>query len=184
MAFRTRLIAVILTLAASVGCDQQTKSLAWQRLHDRDTVCYLNNVVRFDYVENSGAFLSLGSTLPAHWRTTLFVLLAGAGIAAGLWYALRGSRLGLSEVIALSLICGGGIGNLLDRVFRDGQVRDFVSIGIGPLRTGIFNVADVALMAGFLMFLVVGRAGRPGRPGRKTSTPDSPASRSRPGAAR
>jgi len=56
----------------------------------------------------------------------------------------------------LMLIVGGGLGNLIDRLFFGGKVTDFVSMGIGPLRTGIFNVADVAIMFGSLgMFLLM-----------------------------
>ncbi len=50
-------------------------------------------------------------------------------------------------------MCGGGIGNLIDR-WAYGYSRDFLNVGFGPLRTGIFNVADVALMAGCLLFLM------------------------------
>jgi signal peptidase II len=51
---------------------------------------------------------------------------------------------------------GGGIGNLIDRVVHNGLVTDFINVGMGPLRTGIFNVADVAVMGSgiALMFLV------------------------------
>jgi signal peptidase II len=45
----------------------------------------------------------------------------------------------------------GGIGNLLDRVFYDGRVIDFMNLGIGRLRTGIFNVADVYITIGILL---------------------------------
>ena len=46
---------------------------------------------------------------------------------------------------------GGGLGNLIDRIFNSGAVVDFVSIGLGGLRTGIFNVSDVAIVAGALL---------------------------------
>jgi len=52
-----------------------------------------------------------------------------------------------------ALLAGGGIGNLIDRVINDGRVADFVSLGLGPVRTGIFNVADVAVMAGAMLLL-------------------------------
>jgi signal peptidase II len=51
--------------------------------------------------------------------------------------------------LAVVLLLAGGIGNLIDRLFHGGLVIDFLNVGIGPLRTGIFNVADVAIMAGF-----------------------------------
>jgi signal peptidase II len=60
---------------------------------------------------------------------------------------------GSVQIVSLSLICGGGFGNLIDRLRYDGYVMDFLNIGIGPIRTGIFNVADVALMAGIALLV-------------------------------
>ncbi len=42
--------------------------------------------------------------------------------------------------------------NLIDRILRNGSVRDYVQLGIGPLHTGVFNLADVAIVAGVLTF--------------------------------
>ena len=53
-------------------------------------------------------------------------------------------RLTLPVTLGFTLMCGGGIGNVID----------FLNIGIGPLRTGIFNVADVAIMTGAILVLV------------------------------
>jgi signal peptidase II len=47
-------------------------------------------------------------------------------------------------------------------VVDDGAVTDFVSLGLGALRTGIFNVADLAIVAGLLLFLAVGASGARG----------------------
>lgn len=54
----------------------------------------------------------------------------------------------LAQVIGLLLVASGGLGNLLDRLFNQGAAIDFLNLGIGPLRTGIFNVADVLIIAG------------------------------------
>jgi signal peptidase II len=48
----------------------------------------------------------------------------------------------------LSLIASGGISNCIDRLTNDGRVTDFLSLGVGGLRTGIFNVAEMILMLG------------------------------------
>ena len=60
---------------------------------------------------------------------------------------------------AFSLVAAGGIGNLIDRIFRQGRVVDFMNMGITvnqfPLRTGIFNVADVAIMAGLFLIIAI-----------------------------
>jgi len=59
---------------------------------------------------------------------------------------------------AWALILAGGIGNLIDRVSQQGLVTDFMNVGIGPVfRTGIFNVADMAITAGFFVFIVCWR---------------------------
>jgi signal peptidase II len=57
--------------------------------------------------------------------------------------------------ISLSLILGGGASNLADRMLNDGRVVDFMNLGIGKLRTGIFNVADVAIMVGMGLVLLL-----------------------------
>ncbi len=58
------------------------------------------------------------------------------------------------SVIAWSLVLSGGIGNLLDRLLHDGRVIDFMNVGIGSLRTGIFNVADVCIMIGISLVVL------------------------------
>jgi signal peptidase II len=58
----------------------------------------------------------------------------------------------------LALLIGGGVSNLVDRISR-GAVVDFLNLGIGSLRTGIFNVADMAIMSGIAL-LIVRRTGR------------------------
>jgi signal peptidase II len=65
-----------------------------------------------------------------------------------------------SLIFALALVLGGGSSNLIDRFVNDGYVVDFINLGAGPIRTGIFNVADVAITAGVLLLLVQGWRGR------------------------
>ena len=54
----------------------------------------------------------------------------------------------------LSLGAGGGLSNWLDRLLHGGAVTDFVSLGLGPLRTGVFNLADVFIVAGVALLLL------------------------------
>jgi signal peptidase II len=147
-----RLAVVVVILTACVGCDQTSKSLAREYLEDRGSTSFLADMVRLQYAENTGGFLSFGDALPRQWRAAIFVVGAGAVVAAALVYALLASSAGVVQILALSLICSGGVGNILDRVRYDGHVTDFLNIGIGPVRTGIFNVADVALMAGIALY--------------------------------
>ena len=58
------------------------------------------------------------------------------------------------DLTQLAMLAGGGAGNWLDRLLRDGAVTDFMRVGAGPVSTGIFNVADVAIMAGAFGLLI------------------------------
>ena len=143
----------MVTLVACVGCDQKTKSLASEALRRHDSSSFLAGVIRLDYSENPGAFLGWGGSLPGRWRTALFTIGCSAGVAAVLSYTLLVAESGWLQLLGLSLMGGGGIGNLIDR-WAYGYARDFLNVGLGPVRTGIFNVADVALMAGCLLLLI------------------------------
>ncbi|HEX8522706.1 MAG TPA: signal peptidase II, partial [Tepidisphaeraceae bacterium] len=55
--------------------------------------------------------------------------------------------------VGLTLVAAGGVSNLADRIAH-GSVIDFLNVGIGSLRTGIFNLADMAIMAGMAMLLL------------------------------
>lgn len=141
-----------LIIFVTVGLDRITKIVAQNTLRFSFPISYLDDFVRFEYAENTGAFLSLGSGLSEPVR---FILL-GVGVtvllAGMLLYIVRTRSLRLPEVIVLSLIAAGGVGNLYDRL-TVGYVVDFVSMGFSGLRTGIFNVADVAITTGILLFL-------------------------------
>ena len=78
-------------------------------------------------------------------------------VLATLLYAVVVLRLGRLRAVALSLVCGGGLGNLIDRIRFDGHVTDFLNVGVGSVRTGIFNVADMALMVGMVLFFLAYR---------------------------
>ena len=152
---------VCLILLSCVGCDQATKVIAKEYLPRNEIMSFASDTVRLQYVENKAGFLSMGSSLPEKTRELIFTVGAGAIVVLMLCYLLVASSLRPTTTIALSLICGGGFGNLIDRILYDGHVIDFLNVGIGGLRTGIFNVADVALMAGAFLILLSGtRHGR------------------------
>jgi signal peptidase II len=145
---------ILMTLFGSVGCDQVTKYAAREMLTPRETHSYLGDIFRVTLVENHGAFLGLGSNLPESVRTIIFTVVVGIALVAALIWMIRNRALSTTAIVATSLVVGGGIGNLIDRVASQGGVTDFLNLGIGALRTGIFNVADVWIMAGAaLLFL-------------------------------
>lgn len=156
MTTRLRLALLTLVMLSCVGCDQATKAMARDSLAGR-TISLLGGAVRFEYAENTGAFLSLGASLPSGTRALLFV--GGTSlIVLGLLVAMaRGGHAGSpSGSLGLALLAGGAVGNLIDRVAYDGAVVDFVSVGLGSLRTGIFNLADVAITSGVILVALQG----------------------------
>jgi signal peptidase II len=136
---------VLPIILVCIAVDQATKWLAWKYLAPRGFISLAGDTFRLQYAENTGAFLSLGSSLPEPWRHIVFTVLAGILLLALLAYLFLSRTLPRSYAACLSLVCGGGLSNLIDRIAYDGRVADFLNVGIGPIRTGIFNLADVAI---------------------------------------
>jgi signal peptidase II len=149
----TRLAVVVAVLISLVGCDQATKQLAMARLRDGEPRTFCGDVLRLQYAENPGAFLGLGSEMP-NWARRALLVAANAGVTLAILggVALRQSVSGCS-LCTWALLAAGAIGNLIDRLRHDGLVVDFLNIGIGPLRTGIFNVADMAITAAAILLI-------------------------------
>ncbi len=146
-----RIFLVLSVIVALTICDQATKLLAKRHLTPGGMISFAADTLRLQYAENTGAFLSLGSTLPEPWRHLVFTVLVALFLLALLFYMLFGRALPTNHALVLSLICAGGMSNLIDRIAYDGRVVDFLNVGIGPLRTGIFNVADMAITAGAIL---------------------------------
>jgi signal peptidase II len=149
-----RTVLVSLVFLACVGCDQITKGVAREHLVTGESHSFLGDTFRLIHAENTGAFLSLGDALPERLRSAIFIGGAAILCLAALWAALLARDLGRSQVVALSLIASGGISNWIDRLIYDGRVTDFLNLGLGGLRTGIFNVADMALMLGVGLYFL------------------------------
>ncbi len=154
-----RAIYVVIALSILVIADHATKIVAIRGLRDTGRVySFLGDTIKLLYAENTGAFLSLGAGLPPGVRTLLLTGLNALILLGVLAYLFVAKRVPVITACALTLIAGGGIGNLIDRVFRDGRVVDFMNIGVSigdfSIRTGIFNIADVAIMAGLFLIII------------------------------
>jgi len=149
-----RILILFFVLISCVGCDQATKFVARQTLATAPVQEYAGGLFRFVYAENPGAFLSLGATLPADARFWIFVVMAALLLAGVGVFALRYLQQTPFVVsLAIALVIGGGLGNLIDRIVHDGRVVDFMQVGFPWLRTGVFNVADMAIMSGVGMMM-------------------------------
>jgi signal peptidase II len=118
--------------------DQITKALVTSRLSHGRSVELIGGAVRLVSAANSGAAFSLFRS-----GGVAFMLVA-AGVALGIaWFYRQLGTAPLATRIALALVVGGAVGNLVDRV-RLGYVVDFIDLGWWP----VFNVADSAIVLG------------------------------------
>jgi signal peptidase II len=147
-------LVLVLAVLGTIGCDRVTKHVAASALAGTPGRSYLGETIRLEYVENRGGFLSIGASLSPTVRTVIFTVGTGLMLLALLVVAIRHRWRGW-PAIGLSLFIAGGFSNWIDRVVR-GSVVDFLNVGIGPVRTGIFNVADMAIMLGAAIIVFVG----------------------------
>jgi signal peptidase II len=141
-----------------IGCDRISKDLAREHLMHRPPQSFFHDVFRLEYVENTGAFLSMGDDWPqpvSFWILSIFPLTC---LLAVFVYALRkAGEMSNLMLFSVALIFSGGMGNVTDRILNDRHVTDFMNLGVLNLRTGIFNLADVYVSAGFILLLFLYR---------------------------
>lgn len=148
-----RLCLILFLLVSVVGCDQATKVVIRDTLDVGASLSYLGDLVRIEHAQNPGAFMSAGAALPALWRFWIFnIMVGGFLLALGSILFSRAPRTA-PMVIGLALVLGGGLGNLIDRILY-GSVTDFLIVGYGALRTGIFNIADMGIVLGIGLILI------------------------------
>ncbi|RYZ97980.1 MAG: signal peptidase II [Sphingobacteriaceae bacterium] len=152
---RNKIILFIFLLFASLGVDRITKNLAKEHLMYQPTRYYLGDTFRLEYAENTGAALSLGDDLPQPYSLILLSIIpiiVMIGLTVYVFYNIN--KLNTILFISLTLIIAGGVGNIIDRILYDRHVTDFMNMGIGSLRTGIFNVADMCVTGGVIGILL------------------------------
>jgi len=147
---RAGALALLVCVVGLVGCDHATKVAAATALRDHAAVEVVPGVVDPAYTENHGVAFSALERLSLH--PPPWVLFAVAVVATsallGLWYRRRRGR--WREHAGFALVVAGALGNALDRVAR-GHVVDFIHVRFWP----VFNVADVLVVAGGLLLLLV-----------------------------
>ena len=148
-----KIIIVLIFIFCFVGCDQSSKQMAKYLLANSTSVSYLSGFIRLEYVENSGAVFGLGSGLPSSLR--FIILLISISIILFLFVqsvVIKKKQIRLKE-ISLVILLSGGIGNLLDRIFNEGKVIDFIIVGTANIHTAVFNFADIFITVGTLLFI-------------------------------
>jgi len=149
---RNLLITTIVFL--SIALDQISK--IWVR---NNFESYIENSIIGDIftlikVENTGAFLGMGSELSETLRILLLIVLPIIVLISITIYTYIDKTLDKISIIGFSLIIGGGIGNIFDRIVY-GSVTDFLYLDFGGMfKTGIFNIADLSVTTGMILILI------------------------------
>ena len=151
---RARHVLVVCSaFAANYGLDRLTKILAEAFLRGRRGFSFLLDTVVLRYTENSGAFLSLGAGWPLWIKYAVLLVAPMILCLYGVYHCLFRERDLLKAVFMASAIAGG-LGNLVDRLLNGFMVIDFLNFGIGNLRTGVLNVADLSITFGAIAWLI------------------------------
>ncbi len=129
--------------------DQLTKQLVKAHFHLTESIMIIGDFFRFTYIENPGMAFGLRIAGPLFF--TVFSAIACIVIFYFL-YRLRAEP--LLPRLALALVLGGAIGNLIDRALY-GKVIDFLDFGFGMTRWPIFNIADVAVSIGMVLLIAI-----------------------------
>jgi signal peptidase II len=149
---RNLLITTIVFL--SIALDQISK--IWVR---NNFESYIENSIVGDVftlikVENTGAFLGMGSELSEIPRVLLLIVLPIIVLVSITIYTYIDKSLDKISIIGFSLIIGGGIANIFDRIVY-GSVTDFLYLDFGGIfKTGIFNIADLSVTTGMILILI------------------------------
>jgi len=150
---KKQILIVIITFAINVALDQITKLIAVLYIKGNEPLYLLKKTIMIAYTENSGAFLSMGSNWPVIIKYSVLVIIPIIVCLYGLYYCIIKEK-NITKVILLVSIIGGGLSNLIDRFINDFKVVDFLNFGIGSLRTGILNVADLSVTFGAIFFMI------------------------------
>ena len=147
-----RTFLILLIIIGNIGCDQVSKKIVRHTIVPYQTISILNDHLTVTRVENPGAFLSLGDSLPKATKNILLSVLPLLVLAFIFYYALTKHGIHKAMLIGLCSIIGGGIGNIFDRLVY-GSVTDFLHIKLGIFQTGVFNMADLSIVTGTVIIL-------------------------------
>jgi signal peptidase II len=140
------MIVIGAIIAGVIALDQISKVLVLKFLYE-EQVELLPGVLNFTYVENRG--MAFGLLSEHRW---VFMVLSVVGIGLVAFYLFRYVKTTQSRV-ALALVVGGGIGNMIDRVVL-GFVVDFIDFCLFDFWVWVFNIADAAVCVGAALFVL------------------------------
>ena len=152
---KNRNISITILIAVSILLDQFSKFLIRQNVDQYSEIKLIGDYFILTNVENSGAFLGMGSDFSPFLKTIFLLILPIIVLIFIMFYVYRDKQIDKISLIGFCLIIGGGIGNIYDRILY-GSVTDFLFIDLGGIfKTGIFNIADLSVTTGMILILLM-----------------------------
>ncbi len=137
----------LLASLAVLVLDQWTKWLVEAHLSDHASIEVIPGLLNFTHVRNTGVAFGMFASRGNFWGTAILTLLGLAALIFVGYYFRIVPRHDRPLLVALALVMGGAVGNLVDRILR-GAVTDFVDFYYGTYHWHTFNVADTAISIG------------------------------------
>ena len=151
---KNRYSLITLIVGLSIAFDQLSKIWVRNNFESYIEKSIIGDVFTLIKVENTGAFLGMGSELSEIPRILLLIVLPIIVLISITLYTYIDKTLDKLSIIGFSLIIGGGIANIFDRIVF-GSVTDFLYINLGGIfKTGIFNIADLSVTTGMILILI------------------------------
>ena len=151
---KSRYLLITILVFLSIALDQISKIWVRNNFESYSEKSIIGDVFTLIKVENTGAFLGMGSELSEIPRILLLIILPVIVLISITLYTYIDKSLDKLSIIGFSLIIGGGIANIFDRIVF-GSVTDFLYINLGGIfKTGIFNIADLSVTTGMIIILI------------------------------
>ena len=151
---KSRHLLITIIVLLSISFDQISKIWVRNNFESYSEKSIIGDVFTLIKVENTGAFLGMGSELSEIPRVLLLIILPVVVLISITLYTYIDKTLDKLSIIGFSLIIGGGIANIFDRIVF-GSVTDFLYINLGGIfKTGIFNIADLSVTTGMILILI------------------------------
>jgi signal peptidase II len=147
-----RNLLILIFLATNIGCDQISKIIVREKLNYHENISVIDHFITLNKVENTGAFLGFGDSLPRLFFVILMIVLPLIFLGYALFYLLKSKNLSRMSILGISFIIAGGIGNIIDRILF-GSVTDFLHFNFVIFQTGIVNMADISVTTGFFIII-------------------------------
>ena len=152
---KNRNISITILIAISLLLDQLSKFLIRQNVDQYSEIKLIGDYFILTNVENSGAFLGMGSDFSPFVKTVFLLILPIIVLICIMIYVYRDKQIDKISLIGFCFIIGGGIANIYDRIIY-GSVTDFLFIDLGGIfKTGIFNIADLSVTTGMILILLM-----------------------------